>query len=130
MDEFVNVLKKYTEFAGRAPRREYWMFVLVYLLVLIVLSVLDHIAGLTFGRERTGVLTSIFVLGTLLPALAVGVRRLHDIGRSGWWLLINLVPLIGPVVMLVFTVLDSQPGANAYGPNPKGAEPAKAPGAV
>jgi uncharacterized membrane protein YhaH (DUF805 family) len=71
-----------------------------------------------FGEPS--ILSGLFVLANILPALAVGVRRLHDTGRSGWWLLIALIPLVGVIVLIIFYVQDSQPGVNKYGPNPKG----------
>lgn len=114
MDWYVGVMKKYVEFTGRARRKEYWMFFLINILIAMAIGVLDAILGL-------GLLGGIYALAVLLPSLAVTVRRLHDTGRTGWWILIGLVPLIGFIVILVFMVLDSQPGDNAYGPNPKGA---------
>ena len=66
-----------------------------------------------------GLLTTLYSLAILIPSIAVGVRRLHDTGRSGWWLLIGLIPVLGSIVLIVFFVLDSEPGENAYGANPK-----------
>jgi len=117
MSWFIAVLKKYATFSGRACRSEYWYYVLFYLLISIVLSLMDGILGA--DPQGGGVLGALFALGTLLPTIGVGVRRLHDIGRSGWWLLIGLVPLVGGLVLLWFAVKDSDPGDNAYGPNPK-----------
>lgn len=112
--------KKYATFEGRARRSEYWYFVLFCVLAIVALAIVDSIAG-TFSEEaEIGLFSGLFVLATFVPSLAVMVRRLHDTDRSGWWVLINLVPLVGAVVLLVFTVLDSQPGANRFGPNPKG----------
>lgn len=121
MNEYLNVVtRNYVNFAGRARRREYWMFVLINLVISAVLSILDQVL---FGRMNDGagmpVLAGIYGLSVLLPSLGVGVRRLHDTGRSGWWLLLSLIPLIGALVLLVFYVQDSQPGANKWGPNPK-----------
>lgn len=128
------VLAQYATFSGRARRSEYWWWSLAYSIVFAVLYVLaialvgveaftnpeaaapgaGGIGGLlVFG------LIFVFVLGTFLPSLAVTIRRLHDTGRSGWWYLISLVPF-GSIVILVFSVMDSTPGSNAYGPNPKG----------
>ena len=115
MNWYLDVLKKYTVFTGRARRKEYWMFVLFHVIIIIALSLVEAIVG------GPGILGSLYVLAVLIPSLAVGVRRLHDTGRSGWWLLIGLVPLIGTIVLIVFFVADSQPGTNQYGPNPKGA---------
>lgn len=119
MNWFLIALKKYATFSGRAQRAEYWYFVLFYLLIFIVVSVVDGITG-TFNDEAgMGLLGSLLALALLIPSIAVGVRRLHDTGRSGWWLLIALIPLIGAIVLLVFTIQDSEVGTNAYGPNPK-----------
>ena len=112
--------KKYATFEGRARRREYWFFVLFYVLAIVALTIVDGLAG-TFSEEaEIGLFSGLFVLATFVPSLAVMVRRLHDTDRSGWWVLINFIPLIGAIVLIVFTVLDSQPGANRFGPNPKG----------
>ena len=120
MNWFLTVLKKYAVFTGRAQRAEYWYFVLIYTIIYFVLGFVDRMFGATRLQEGPGLLAGIFVLATLIPSLAVGARRLHDTNRSGWWLLISLVPLIGWIVLLVFTVQDSTPGDNRFGPNPKG----------
>jgi uncharacterized membrane protein YhaH (DUF805 family) len=106
------VLRKYAVFSGRARRMEFWMFVLFYVIIAVVLAVVDAMIGMP-------ILGSIFMLALLVPSLAVGARRLHDIGKSGWWQLLVLVPLIGAIILIVFWVLDSKPGDNEYGPNPK-----------
>lgn len=118
MNWYLEVLKKYAVFTGRARRKEYWFFALFNFLAALVLGFIEMSAGLTYGHGY-GPLSMIYLLAVLIPSLAVSVRRLHDIGRSGWWLLIGLVPLIGAIVLLVFAFLDSQPGDNEYGPNPK-----------
>jgi uncharacterized membrane protein YhaH (DUF805 family) len=120
MNWFLAVLKKkYADFSGRAQRAEYWYFFLFYLIIYIVLAIIDGITGTYNVDASIGLLGGIFALALLIPSIAVGVRRLHDTGRSGWWLLIGLIPLIGAIVLLVFTVQDSSPGDNQYGPNPK-----------
>lgn len=119
MNWFLMVLKKYAVFSGRAQRAEYWYYILFYLLIYIGLAVADGVTGTFSSEAGMGLLTGIFALGMLIPSLAVGVRRLHDTDRSGWWLLITLIPLIGGIVLLVFTIQDSTPGENKYGPNPK-----------
>ncbi len=120
MNWFLTALKKYAVFQGRAQRSEYWFFVLFYTLIAIALAIVDGVTG-TFSRSAgVGLLGGIFALAMIMPSLAVGVRRLHDTDRSGWWLLIGLVPLIGVIVLIIFFVLDSQPGANRFGPYPKG----------
>src|SRR5690606_11242221 len=119
MEWYLGVLKKYAEFGGRARRKEYWMFVLFNIIIAFVLGLIDGMLGLTTDGGM-GILGGLYTLAVLLPAIAVGVRRLHDTGRSGWWLLIGFVPVIGFIVLIVFFVLASQPGSNEYGPNPKG----------
>ena len=119
MNWFLTALKKYATFSGRAQRAEYWYFVLFYILIFIGLSVIDSITGSFSAEAGMGLLGGILTLALLIPSIAVGVRRLHDTGRSGWWLLIVLVPLVGAIILLVFTVQDSAPGENAYGRNPK-----------
>jgi uncharacterized membrane protein YhaH (DUF805 family) len=120
MSWFLLALQKYATFSGRSRRREYWFFVLFYVIIFVALDFVDDLIGLRNARG-VGILSGLFALAMLIPSLAVAVRRLHDIGRTGWWLLIGIVPLIGPIVLLVFALLDSQPGANDYGPNPKAA---------
>ena len=112
--------RKYADFNGRARRSEYWFFILFTAIVGVVGGILDAIFGLRSGTYGgTGPIQGILQLALLIPTLAVGARRLHDIGRSGWWLLIGLIPIVGLIVLIVFFVQDSQP-ANQYGPNPKG----------
>lgn len=119
MNWFLVALKKYATFSGRAQRAEYWYFVLFYILIFIGLSFIDGVMGSFSSEAGMGFLGGLLTLGLLIPSIAVGVRRLHDTGRSGWWLLLALIPLVGAIVLLVFTVQDSEAGANSYGPNPK-----------
>ena len=112
MNWYMAVLKKYADFSGRARRKEFWMFVLFNFIIAVVLGVVDSMIGIP-------VLGLIYTLGVLIPSIAVGARRLHDIGRTGWWQLIAFVPFIGVIVLIIFFVLDSNPGDNQYGPNPK-----------
>jgi uncharacterized membrane protein YhaH (DUF805 family) len=111
--------RKYADFHGRARRSEYWFFILFSAIVSAVAGILDTIFGIRSGTYGTGPIQGIVQLALLLPTLAVGVRRLHDTSRSGWWLLIGLIPFVGWIILLVFFVQDSQP-ANQHGPNPKG----------
>ena|SRR5215212_3848117 len=111
--------QKYVDFSGRARRSEYWFFALFNVIVSVVAGIIDGILGTRTAGGSTGLVGAIAGLALLLPNLGVGVRRLHDTGRSGWWLLIGLVPLVGWIVLIVFFVQDSQPD-NQYGPNPKG----------
>ncbi|MBP6626181.1 MAG: DUF805 domain-containing protein [Arenimonas sp.] len=119
MNWYLGVLKKYVDFSGRARRKEYWMFVWFNILINIVLGAVDYATGMVNAESGLGVLSGLYSLAVLLPSIAVAVRRLHDTSRSGWWLLIGFVPLIGALVLLVFMVLDGTPGANEHGPNPK-----------
>lgn len=119
MNWYLEVFKKYAVFSGRAGRQEYWYFTLFNILVALLLRVMDQITGNLDYETGLGLLSTFYSLVVLIPATAVLVRRLHDTDRSAWWLLIVLVPLIGELVLLVFTILDSQPGNNQYGANPK-----------
>jgi uncharacterized membrane protein YhaH (DUF805 family) len=118
---FITALKKYAVFSGRSRRSEYWYFVLSYSLIYIVLAVADSVTGSFDSRSGVGLLTGIFSLALLIPSLSVTVRRLHDTDRTGWWILITLIPLIGLIVLLVFVLQDSDAEANRFGPNPKAA---------
>jgi len=113
MNWYTLVLTKYAVFDGRARRTEYWMFTLFNVLIMIALFLVDKVIG-----HR--ILYSLYSLAVLLPSIGVSIRRLHDTGRSGWWLLLAFVP-IANIVLLVFMCMDSQPGGNEYGANPKGA---------
>lgn len=115
-----SVLTQYVGFRGRARRSEYWWFALFSALLGIAAMVLDNLLGTDFeGPGTNGLIGLVVNLVLLLPGLAVAVRRLHDTDRSGWWLLIALIPLIGAIILLVFLVQDSKPGDNRFGPNPK-----------
>lgn len=120
MQWYLKVIRNYVGFSGRARRTEFWMFALINFLITLVLAFLDGMLGLTNMETGMGLLQGVYSLAVLLPSLAVAVRRLHDTGRSGWWLLIAFIPVVGWIVLLVFYCLDSQPGDNAHGPNPKG----------
>lgn len=116
---YLAVWKKYAVFAGRAQRAEYWHFYLFSTIIYILLVIATRLIS-----KYVGILTVLYYLSILIPFIAVSVRRLHDTGRSGWWFFINFIPLVGPIIFFVFTVLDSQPGENKYGPNPKGVKAA------
>lgn len=107
--------EKYFDFSGRSRRAEYWWYTAVNLGILVVLSV---VGGLVASTLFT-ILISLFYLAIVIPSLAVGIRRLHDTSRSGWWLLISIVPLIGSIVLLVFLCTDSHRQANQWGRSPK-----------
>ena len=105
----------YANFEGRARRSEYWYFFLFYLIISYGSVFLAGIIDPTLSLVVSGIIT----LGFFIPNLAVTVRRLHDTGKSGWWILIVLIPLIGFIVYLVFMCTDGEPGSNQYGQNPK-----------
>ena len=111
-DSIRTVFSKYVDFSGRARRSEYWWFYLLYVIVAIVIAAID-------AAIKNPILLVLVVLAFLLPTLAVTVRRLHDTGKSGWMILIGIIPLVGGIILLVFLCQDSQPGQNAYGPSPK-----------
>ena len=121
MQWFIKALKNYATFSGRARRKEYWFFILFYVLIVIALSIIDGIVGTTM-ESGGGILSSLFVLAMLIPSISVGVRRLHDTDKSGWFILLGLIPLVGPIILLVFFVMDGTAGDNRFGPNPKAGE--------
>ena len=114
MSWYLMVLKKYVVFGERARRKEFWYFALISFIISVILSLIDTAIGMN-------VLGSIYGLAVLLPSIAVGARRLHDTGRTGWWLLIGFIPLVGTIILIIFFAIDSQPGENKYGPSSKDA---------
>jgi uncharacterized membrane protein YhaH (DUF805 family) len=127
MNWYLEVFKKYAVFSGRSRRSEFWFFALFNAIIGGVLSFLDQKLGLngatknleTPGAESAGILSGVYGLIAFVPTLAVGIRRLHDIGKSGWWMLINLVPCIGWIWFLVLAAQSGESGHNAHGENPK-----------
>jgi uncharacterized membrane protein YhaH (DUF805 family) len=115
MNYYLSVLKKYATFSGRSQRAEYWYFVLFNIIITIVLGIISAVIG-----DDSSILGILYSLAVLIPGIAVSVRRLHDVGKSGWMLLITLIPLIGAIWLFVLMVIDSNPSDNKYGPNPKG----------
>lgn len=122
MNWFFDAIKnRYADFDGRASRQEFWMFNLFYLLFVIAISLLI----IPFGNSETGLniifgIIVVYSLGLAIPIWAVTARRLHDIGLSGWWSLLSFIPYLGTVVLLIMCCMDSKPGSNKYGNNPKG----------
>ncbi len=119
MNEFIEVLKKYAVFTGRAGRKEFWTFTLINIVIMLLLGAIDNAAGLM--RNGSGILSGLYSLAVLVPSLAVTFRRLHDTNRSGWNILWNLLPFIGTIILIVFLALEGQPADNQYGPSPKAA---------
>jgi uncharacterized membrane protein YhaH (DUF805 family) len=121
MKWYLKALGQYADFTGRARRKEYWMFTLVSVIISFVLRFLDgvlHPDG-NVGLLSMGLLEGLYSLAVFLPSVAVSVRRLHDTGRSGWWQLIGIIPVIGWIVIIVFLATDGERQPNAYGPDPK-----------
>lgn len=111
MDWYLKALKQYAVFTGRARRQEFWWFVLINLIIVVVLGWVWEF------------LSSLYSLAVLLPAIGVGIRRLHDTGKTGWWLLLHFIPVVGTIILIIFMAQDSEEGSNEYGPNPKLLEP-------
>ncbi|GGR55533.1 membrane protein [Deinococcus seoulensis] len=136
MNDYINAIRNnYANFQGRARRREYWMYTLINAIITFVLAIplfsvvmaliaeadasADPGAALTGTTLIFATIYALYALATFIPSLAIAVRRLHDTGKSGWWYLLNLVPM-GSLVIFIFTILDSESGSNKWGPNPKG----------
>jgi uncharacterized membrane protein YhaH (DUF805 family) len=119
MNWYLKVLKNYAVFNGRAQRSEYWFFALFNILANIGLFLIDGVLGTLNPETGFGLLGGIYMLAIIIPGIAVTIRRLHDTNRSGWWSLIVFIPVIGVIALLVFMILDSTPGDNEYGSNPK-----------
>lgn len=113
MKWYLDVLKKYAVFSGRARREEYWMFVLVNMIIAFVLGLFEGLFG------GPGIIGYIYSLAVFLPGIGVSIRRLHDTDRSGWWLLLSFIPLIGPIILIVFLATEGTTGDNQYGLDPK-----------
>jgi uncharacterized membrane protein YhaH (DUF805 family) len=112
IDYYVRAFQKYSQFSGRATRAEYWWFYLITIGVSFLLGILDGLLNTPFGL--------IYFFASLIPTLAIQIRRLHDVSKSGWYMLLNFVIIIGWIWLLILNILDSTPGDNKYGPNPKG----------
>jgi uncharacterized membrane protein YhaH (DUF805 family) len=113
MHWYTDVLKKYAQFTGRARRQEFWMFTLFSVGIAIVLGIIGGLIGFSL-------LSTLYSLAVLVPSVAVGVRRLHDTGRSGWFMLLALIPVIG-LVLIYFLAIEGEKSDNAFGPDPKAA---------
>ena len=116
MNAYTDAMRRYIDVSGRTSRSKFWLFVLFYIIIYIVASVIDSVAfGSGFG-QGFGIVTGIVSLVHLIPSITVGVRRLHDTDRSGWWILISLIPLIGAIWLLVLYCFSGTPGGNRFGP--------------
>lgn len=119
MNWYLKTLKQYADFEGRARRAEYWIFSVTNLIFTYISILLDYTFGLNYGEFPIGIIYTIYFLGLLIPTLAVTVRRLHDVGKSGWMIFISLIPLVGSVWLLVLLCIDSDSEENEYGISPK-----------
>ena len=124
MEWYLKVMQdNYANFNGRARRKEYWMWYLFYMIIIIIAAVADNILGLNWSPGGVSIgygwLYMITALVHLVPGLACGIRRLHDTGKSGWFLLLCLIPLLGPIIIIVFMCIDGDSEENQYGPSPK-----------
>lgn len=122
MNYYLAALKNYTNFTGRARRSEYWYFVLFHVLIVITLGATAAILGSEMGSQVIVLVAIVYVLGTILPSLALIIRRLHDIGKSGWYYFVSFIPLIGSIWLLVLLFTEGDRGDNQYGPDPKAVE--------
>ncbi|MDQ0317805.1 DUF805 domain-containing protein [Amorphus orientalis] len=119
IESYKHVMSNYVTFSGRIDRKTYWLYVLTYVIIIIIASILDSILGFA-PYEGSGPIGAIVGLVHFLPSLAAGFRRLHDIGKSAWWYLIILIPLIGILVLLFFHIQRGEDGANRFGADPRG----------
>jgi uncharacterized membrane protein YhaH (DUF805 family) len=118
MNWYIKAFKKYATFQGRAQRAEYWYFILFYTLGIFLFALIDGIFGSFSDSASIGIFSGLFMIINIIPTIAVSVRRLHDINRSGWWYLITFIPVIGPIIFFFFAIIDSKED-NQYGKNPK-----------
>ena len=122
LDWMMMPLKRYTDFAGRSRRKEYWFFLLGVFIVAILLSIIEGILGLSgMVGGVYGPLTTLFLLGIIIPSIAVQIRRFHDQDKSGWFVLLSFIPFLGGLIVLVFMFLEGTKGPNRFGPDPKDA---------
>lgn len=122
MDWYLKVLRNYFGFAGRARRKEYWMFILVNFILACVLAAIDNLLGLKIGKNHE-LLSTLYTIVIFIPSWAVQFRRLHDTDRSAWWLLILLIPLLGWILILIFNCQRGTWGTNRFGEDPLASDP-------
>lgn len=109
IDWFVKCLKNYANFTGRARRKEFWFFTLVYMIITTITIVLD------LALKTYGVITGVFILAMIVPSISVAVRRLHDINKSGWYYLIQMIPMVGPILVLIWFATETKQESNQWG---------------
>ena len=119
MNWFIIALKKYAVFSGRSRRSEYWYFTLFFTIIIFGLAMLDEATKTPHFKSGLGLFSTFSLLAFSIPAIAVSVRRLHDTGRSGWWFYFGFIPLVGPLVLIVFYAQNGETEANRFGANPK-----------
>lgn len=119
MEWYLKVLRHFADFSGRARRKEFWMFVIINIIIFIITIGLDNILNTTIDKAGNGYINLLYVLTVFIPALAVGVRRMHDIGKSGWMVLVGLIPVAGIVWLIILYTTKGVNGSNKYGPDPK-----------
>jgi uncharacterized membrane protein YhaH (DUF805 family) len=127
MNEFIKPYFKYAQFSGRADRKEFWYFIIFYVVVYAILAIVDGIVfggyvAMTrdsFSASSSGPLQAIFALGSFIPMLAVAFRRLHDINKTAWWILLGLIPLVGTIILIIWYARKGDPAPNAYGESPE-----------
>ncbi|MEZ4615064.1 MAG: DUF805 domain-containing protein [Caldilineaceae bacterium] len=119
MNWYLMAFQRTMDFSGRSRRKEFWMFFLFNFVISLLLAIVDRMMGTAAAESGVGILSGIYSLLVLLPSLSLSIRRLHDTGRSGWWILISLVPIIGPIVYIVFAATEGDAGTNQFGPSPK-----------
>ena len=120
MKYYILAIKNFAVFSGRSNRSEYWYYVLFNLIFAVIAAVIDNVLNLSFDFAPYGFIYLCYVLATLVPGLAVAVRRLHDTNKSGWFVLIVLIPIIGSIWLLILLASKGTAGDNNYGPDPNG----------
>lgn len=119
MEYYLKAWRNYANFSGRARRTEYWMFVLFNTLISLLILGISFALMEVLNTEVFFLIYVLYALAVMIPSIALSIRRIHDVGYSGWMFLLCLVPFVGGIILLVFYLLDSQPGDNRFGPNPK-----------
>jgi uncharacterized membrane protein YhaH (DUF805 family) len=119
MNWYLKVWQQFSDFNSRARRREYWIFALFQIMAIIAAIILDNLLGISIDDSGMGPIYLIYILMSIVPNLAVSVRRLHDIGKSGWMILVGIIPIAGSIWLIVLFALEGDSGRNRFGPDPK-----------